>query len=503
MLSEDIQGHIAAVDLGSNSFHMVIGRVFEGQVQILDRIREPVRLAAGLQSDRELDEASQERAIQCLERFAQRIGELDSTQVRAVGTNTLRKARNAYAFRTRASETLGHPIEVLPGREEARLIYLGVAHTSFQQGSRHLVIDIGGGSTEFIIGESLEPIEADSLYMGCVGYSQEFFPKGKLSARRFRAARLAAALELQPIENRYLRSGWDDCIGSSGTIKAVGEIVRANGWGDGVLTLDAIDRLIEAMIAAGHIDDLDLAGLDADRKPVLAGGVAILAAAFERLSLESMRISNGALREGILYDLVGRIQHQDTREKTIQNLCTRYSVDLPQAERVERTALELLAQVQSSLESDPEPWERMLSWASRLHEIGLAVNYTGYHKHGAYLITNSDMPGFSRGGQELLGALVRGHRRKVPRDLFKSLGSTQSTQGALLCAILRIAVLLNRSRSTDEVPTPKVRLKGERLKIEFDESWLEAHTLTRADLELEAKYLEALDISLVTATVQE
>ncbi len=487
---------LAAVDLGSNSFHMVIARVDHGGIQIVDRLREPVRLAAGLQDDGSLDEESQERAIKCLTLFGQRLRDFGAEQVRAVGTNTLRKARNSRKVLREAQEALGHRIDIIPGREEARLIYLGVSHGIAGAPARRLVVDIGGGSTEFIVGDSFEPVFVHSMYMGCVGFTKQFFGEGKISRKRMKHAKLAAGLELQPVENTLREAGWDRAIGASGTIRSVAAILNEAGWAHGTITAEGLAQLEQAMLTAGRVDALELPGLDADRRPVLAGGVAILSTVFERLGIDEMWISPTALREGLLYDMLGRIQDEDPRDRTIAMLSNRYSIDQGHADRVQATALGLLGQAVDDWELRSDDAAHALSWASQLHEIGLAVNYTGHHKHGAYLVASSDLPGFSRDEQALVAALVRGHRRKLDDSFFEALPAELQTTAKRLCALLRLAVLLNRNRDPEVVALPHVGAGGNKLKLTFNDDWLEAHPLVLADLEREQRLIRAAGLKL-------
>jgi exopolyphosphatase/guanosine-5'-triphosphate,3'-diphosphate pyrophosphatase len=488
---------VAAVDLGSNSFHMVIARVVERELHIVDRLREPVRLAAGLTDDRLLDDDAQRRALECLTRFGQRLKAMRNGRVRAVGTNTLRQARDARRFLERAARAIGHPIEVVSGREEARLIYLGVAHTGATPGGRRLVVDIGGGSTECILGEGFDLHEADSLYMGCVSWSLRFFERGIVNAARMARATLAASQELQPIVEHYRAMGWDHCIGSSGTILAVAETLRTQGWSRGGITAKGLERLRAWLMQRGKVGRISLEGLKPERAPVIPGGVAILSALFEGFGIRRMTASPGALREGVLYDLLGRIRHEDVRDRTIRGFSERYQTDREHAARIERTALALLAQVAEPWGLADEEARQRLVWAARLHEVGLAVSYSGYHKHGAYLIAHSDMPGFSRDDQAMLAALVRCHRRKVPREAFAALGRGTSLRARRLCLLLRLAVLLNRSRRARATPAPRLEVPEAGVTVEFPEGWLAQHPLTRADLEVEAAMLERLGLALV------
>ncbi len=487
---------LAAVDLGSNSFHMVIARLDRDRMQIVDRLREPVRLAFGLQTDGTLDEVSRARALECLARFGQRLRDLEAPQVRAVGTNTLRKAANAKDFLRDASEALGHHIEIIPGREEARLIYLGVSHGVAGAPARRLVVDIGGGSTEAIIGDSFDAVNVHSMFMGCVSYTKKFFADGKLSRKRLTAAKLAARLEMQPIDNKLREQGWERAIGASGTIRSIADIIREAGWGRETISAAGLARIERVMLQAGRMDRLELPGLEQDRRPVFPGGFAILSALFESLDIDEMWVSPTALREGLLYQMVGRIHDEDPRDRTIHELRDRYSIDKAHADRVQETALGLLGQVKQPWNLELPEAGHVLAWAAELHELGLAVNYTGHHKHGAYLVAASDLPGFSRDEQLLIATLIRGHRRKLAEAYFDELPA-EYKQGAIrLCVILRLAVLLNRHRDPETVPLPVLEVDGQRIELNFDEDWLEAHPLVRADLVSEQRAIKALGFRL-------
>ena len=486
---------VAAVDLGSNSFHLIIARFLDLEFQVIDRVREQVMLADGLDADDRLTDAAQDRALACLSRIGERLGSIPSVRVRAVGTNTLRRARNADQFRFRAQAALGHPIEIVSGQEEARLIYLGVAHDQFSTATR-LLADIGGGSTEILLGQGYEVLRAHSLFMGCVNYSKRFFPDGVLRKDGFRKAEIAAGLELRAIQHDLRRMGWERCLGSSGTINAVREVIRAAGWTDGAITRPAMKKLRRVMIDAGTVDRLRLQGLKSERAPVFAGGLAILRAIFRSLEIDAMHVASGALREGVLHDLVGRIRHDDIRDHTIRLMAERYHVDPGQANRVEQVALRLLEQLGGGWGMDSDQVRKQLVWASHLHEIGLAVSHTGFHKHGAYLIEHSHMPGFSADDQAILAALVRGQRRRLSRTQFAGLASDVAEPVTRLCIVLRLAILLNRSRSPQTVPAIEVAADWSELELAFPDGWSDAHPLTRADLEQEADYLEGLGVEL-------
>ena len=387
---------LAAVDLGSNSFHLQVARVVGDQIYPLDSLREPIRLGAGLNREKRLDEASQQRALECMKRYGERLRGFDPHGVRAVGTNTLRVAKNAAAFLKQAEAALGCPIEVVAGREEARLIYVGVAHSLPASRDKRLVVDIGGGSTEFIIGRGLKPLRLDSLYMGCVSYSLKYFPEGQVTKSAMKQAELAARNELQTMVAGFTKGQWQQAVGSSGTARALAEILQLNGYSEAGITPDGLDRLRSVMIKAEDVGQLELAGLRSDRSPVLPGGIAIMLAVLSELGIESMVVAEGSMRQGILYDLLGRVQHHDMRDVTVSQFMQRYHVDSKQARRVANLALALFQRFTAGVEDVNEAAPHYLAWAAKLHEIGISVAYSGYHKHSAYIVQNADMPGFSK-----------------------------------------------------------------------------------------------------------
>jgi len=481
---------IAAVDLGSNSFHMIVARVVNGDIQIIDRIREMVRLGAGLNENRELSLEARVRALACLGRFGQRLRELPPGSVRAVGTNALRQAKQAADFITQAEAALGHSIEIIAGHEEARLVYLGVAHSLATGNNQRLVVDIGGGSTELIIGKRFDIKRRESLYMGCVSMSQRYFPQGEITTDAMQAAELAAALELRPIRRAYRQLGWQAAIGSSGTIRSIGEVVQHAGWSTEGITLESLHRLREALITACYTDKLTLEGLSQERQAVFPGGVAVLLAIFKTLHLEKMQVSDQALREGLLYDKLGRIQHEDVRERTVHSLCMRYHLDLKYAKQVETTAHKLFTQASQAWELTKDGQLEILCWAARIHELGLTISHSQFHKHGAYLIENSDLSGFSHPEQMLLAILVRGHRRKFPLDAFESLPIINRESTKQLCILLRLAILLHRGRTTETRPNIGLTVKENSLELRFPGDWLKRHPLTRMELQQEKIRLE-------------
>ncbi len=486
---------IAAIDLGSNSFHMVVAKAQNGEIRILERLGDKVQLAAGIDEDRKLNEESMQRGLDCLKRFAQLIKGMPLGAVRIVGTNALREARNRNEFIVRAEEILGHTVEVISGREEARLIYLGVSHTLADTPGKRLVADIGGGSTEFIIGQRFEPLLRESLQMGCVSFTQRYFRDGKITPARYAQAYTAARLEIMSIEHALHRLTWDEAIGSSGTIRAIGLALKAGGHGTGEVNAEGLAWLKRKLFKLGEVDKIDFEGIKPDRRAIFPAGLAILEAIFDALELKRMDHCDGALREGVLYDLLGRHHHEDVRERTLSSLMERYHVDLEQVARVERKALRAFDQVAKSWELDDGVWRELLSWAAKVHEVGLDIAHYHYHKHGAYLIEHSDLAGFSREDQEMLALLVRGHRRNIPKDKFAEFGG-DGIKLIRLCVLLRFSILFYHIRGNQEASQVQLRAEGDHLDVIFAEGWLEQNPLTQADFEQEAQWLERVGIVL-------
>ena len=492
--SDDI---LAAIDLGSNSFHMIIARLRDGHFQVVDKLREMVQLRAGLDHDGNLSDEAQNRAIACLQRFSERINDLAIGNVRIVGTNTLRVAKNSQSFLRKARLALGHQIEIVAGEEEARLIYLGVAQTLAFDHSRRLVLDIGGGSTEFIIGEGFTALKRESLEMGCVSFSQRFFSDGNITKTRMKTALLLAGTRLRAIQRPYRKMIWVEAIGTSGTIRTVANIVKENGWADdGVITPKSLTLLVEEMIETGHIDQLELEGLSDERKSVLPGGVAILKASFDRLKIERMIVSDGALREGLLYDLLGRIQHDDERDRTVIAMARRYQTDEEHAQRISVMAKQLFEQVAMTWNIDEEQYADRLHWAINLHEVGLAITHHQFHKHSAYLVAHSDLPGFSREEQHALSTLVGGQRKKLSKQDFKRLPDELKKSTRYLTVLLRLAMVFNRGRSEKADTFIKLKATKKSLRLKLPKGWLDQHPLTEADLLQEKNYLSAVGIKL-------
>ncbi len=490
---------VAAVDLGSNSFHLAVARVHGDELSMLDRVRDQVQLARGLGKRNQITKRVRARALSCLRRFNQRLRYLPVDRVRAVGTSTLRKASDASAFLAEAEDALGHRIEVISGSEEARLIYLGVSHSLADEPGARLVIDIGGGSTECILGEHFDALEVHSLDAGCVRLSKRFFPEGEITRAALDAATLRAGSEIQRIERRFKETGWTRAIGASGTIRTAVNIARLNGWNPGPLTPDGLKMLRKAVLAAEHTSRLKLKGLKSERRAVFPGGLAVLLALFDRLEIESLTASSGALREGVMYDLLGRIRKEDVRERTIRSFQERHRVDVAQAARVERMVLSLLSHAPAAWAMDAAEDGRFLAWGARLHEIGLAVSWNGYHRHSGYLLAHADMPGFSRADQELLAVVVACHRRKIDLAVLDHLSERAWLRATRLILLLRLAVLLHRGRHPEPLPPFRLSSDEREVRLEARARWLKTHPLTVVDLERERGYLKSVDFDFALA----
>ena len=486
----------AAVDLGSNSFHLVVSQYINGQFTVIDRQREVVRLAGGLDENNRLIDETAERALRCLTEFGQLLRNLPDENIRAVGTNALRRLRDKGRFLDRAESALGHNIEIIAGREEARLIYLGVSKWSAGGDESRLVIDIGGGSTEIIAGKGDQATVRESLEVGCVTLTKQFFDDGKLTEKRFRKAILAAELAIQPVVEQFRLQGWNQVIGCSGTMKSIAASMLGGGWSKDGMHKDGLKRLLQTAIEAKHIDNLNLAGLSRDRGPVFAGGLSIIVALFELFDIREMSVSDIALREGVLFDLVGRSSPEDIRDITVSAMQKQWAVDVGQADMVNETAMHLYQQLNTSWDIQNVWYESILGWASQLHEIGLRISHDGYHKHGSYIVANGDMAGFARRDQLLLAALIKGHRRKFPSSIFEALPSNIVTPAKRLAVLLRLSVLLNRGRVQHELQNLVVSVAGQELQLKFPESWLDLHPLTSADLKQEQAWLKSVGYKL-------
>ncbi|HEU5399051.1 MAG TPA: Ppx/GppA phosphatase family protein [Gammaproteobacteria bacterium] len=475
---------LAAVDLGSNSFHLIIARVTGRRILVLDSMREMLRFGSGLDARGRITQKAGAKALACLKRFGDRLSGYNPEYVRAVGTNTLRRARDTKDFLAEGGRMLGSPIEVISGIEEARLIYRGVCAYIPPSRERRLVVDIGGGSTELIVGQGGDPKLMESLAIGSVAVTDQFFHQGGVTHKNYQAALLSARRRLEPVEASLRRAGWSRALGSSGTIRAVGNVLDELGWSRGHISREALLKLAERLAQIRHARRFDLPGLKAERAPVFAGGVAVLQAVFEALELERMEVAPGALREGVLLDLVGRLKDSDVRSDTVEALARRYGVDLEQADRMTATVRKLMRGASHWDLGDEE--RRMLTWAARLHECGRAVARSGYHKHGAYVLANADMAGFAREEQRLLAALVRSHRGRVDQTLFAGFEGMTALRARRMAALLRLAYTLHRGHEAEE-PHFAFRARGNTLKLDFRRGWLKGRPLLKADLAEESR----------------
>ncbi len=478
----------AAVDLGSNSFHMLVARREHGELRVLDRIKEMVRLGGGLDSSGNLDPEVQERALSCLSRFGQRLRGIPQENIRAVGTQTFRKLKNADDFLQVSEAALGCPIDIIAGHEEARLVYLGVAQWIAGEQRKQLVMDIGGGSTELVIGKGVDPIKMESMQFGCVSVTNRFFADGNINEHKLENARLAVAAELQDLQSVYRNAGWQVAIGSSGTFRSAAAICEAHGWCSKGITADALQKLRQKALSFKSIAEIDINGLSERRKPVFIGGLAIMLACFKALAIEEMLVSPFALREGVLQDLLGRLEHRDPRDKAVKALMTRFAVDPAQVERVRKTALAIFDQV-SGDHAIGHAHRNMLCWAADLHEIGLSLSHPSYQAHSAYLVEASDMAGFSRQEQIFLATLVGLQRREIPAEFADRLPVRMHRALAITLLCVRLSWIFCRTRDDEAIPAIEVTLDGSRVQVVLPTDWKDNHPLTIADLDFEENAL--------------
>jgi len=497
-VTNELPSSVAAIDLGSNSFHMIVCKLENGKLRTIDRLKEMVRLASGLDEDKNLDTKTQKRALDCLKRFGQRIENFPAGSVRIVGTNTLRTAKNSKQFIAKAEKALGHPIDIIAGIEEARLIYQGVANSLGSNADSRFVMDIGGGSTEYIIGIDDTAHTKESLHMGCVTVSNNFFPDGTISKKAFKKAVLFCQQKLAPFQRMFNSRRWDEAIGASGSIRCIHKVLIATQWSNNGITKEGLDKLVSHITQCSHVTELDLPELSEERLPVFLGGVAVLYATFQRLNIEQMTVSDGALREGLVHDLLGRIYDHDIRSKTVETLAEHYHTDKDHSARIQQTVNNILSQLDSSCCSKGQRKNitQFLSWAVSLHGIGRDIAHSQYHKHSAYIIENGDLAGFSRQDQRLLATIVKTHRKRFSRSRFKELHKPWNHDAPILTIILRIAILMHRNRHTNNVPEFTISIQSDSIDLKFADNWLDSAPLTQTDLEIEANYLEVADYNL-------
>ena len=481
--------YIAAVDLGSNSFHMLVAKTAHGEIRLIDKLGEKVQLGAGLRESGEFTEEAKQRAFECLKRFAQRISGLDKSSVQIVGTNALRAAKRKTQFLREAESITGYPIEIISGREEARLIYLGVAHTLADDEGSRLVIDIGGGSTELIIGERFETKALESLHMGCVSFTDLYFSNGEISEKKFNQAVQHASRELLNIKRQYKAIGWENCVGASGSVKAIYNCLVDQALIKEGIDFSSLKKLKARVIKLKHIDKLDSIGVKSDRVSIFPAGLAIIYACFDVFNIETMTLTTGALREGLLYDILGRIRHEDVRERSISSMQSRYSIDTHHALNVEATALHAFSQVAADWGIDSIQNQNLLRWSSRIFEVGLSIAHAQYHRHGEYLILHSELPGFTRLTQMHLSVIVRTHRRKFSQIHFESMSKVETDKIKKLCVIFRLAIVLTLARKSPEIDFT-LKADCETLQLEMGEGWYKNNPLNVASLEIEKEILK-------------
>ena len=492
-MSEQLKNYYAAVDLGSNSFHMIVAEMIDNQMHVIDSHKDMVRLADGFDAKGNLSEEKMKFAIQSLRKIGQRIKHIPKSHVRIVGTNTLRLAKNAKVFMKRAQKALGKSIEVISGREEARILYLGVAHSIQNDEHNRLVIDIGGGSTELIIGNDFTPILRESLHMGCVSYTNKFFSDGLITPENWNKAVLHAHRQVVPIALEYKQLGWDLAVGASGTLRATVSVLTENGLTNEGIDPQSLNQLIEKCLQLGSIKKLSrIKGLSLQRMPVFIGGLAIIKGLFDALDIKRMIGCNGALREGLIYDLSGRLNHNDIRKRTIEKLCKQFEVNIFQSELV-RASLNKMLDILNLKLSDKQ--KRLLRWATKLHELGLKISHSHFEEHAAYILNHADMPGFAQHEQDKLAAIIASQRRKIKTEWLQRLSREQKEKVIPLIVLFRLAVLLNRSRVEIEFGLERIEIDNKNVSVYFNQSWLEEHPLTQEDMYAEINYMKALNIN--------
>lgn len=481
----------AAIDLGSNSFHMLIVRELHGSIQTISKVKRKVRLAAGLDDQGTLSHDAMVRGWQCLSMFAEQLRDIPAAQIRIVGTATLRKANNAQQFLEQAEKILQHDIAIISGEVEARLIYRGVAFTSSGSGKR-LVIDIGGASTELVVGEQSEAKLLTSLDMGCVTWLNNHFPGGKLSSDAFAQAEAAAKQIIQPVVSDYRRLGWKTCVGASGTIQALQEVVQAQGL-DERLTMEKLQGIKQQLLAFEHIDDINIPGLLDERKPVFAPGLAILIALFEALRIEGLTLAGGALREGLAYSLISQSETSSVRQRTADSFVQRHQIDAAHAKRVRDCALQLASQLQPRLS---ERARSLLKWAAMFHEVGLNIEFKKAPQHAAYILDHSDLPGFTAAQQHLLSCLMLNQRGPLQLEVLEKQRAIAQEEAICLARLLRIAIIVCMRRTGESVPKVNLSQDGDDWRLNFPPLWMEDHPLRAAELELEASEQLSNDLPL-------
>lgn len=488
------RNNYAAIDLGSNSFHLLVATFRSGQIYPIDSVKHMVRMAAGLDDDKMISPEYMEKAYESLRSMAERIINIPKSHVRIVGTNTLRVAKNSAVFIQQAEKILGHEIEIISGREEARMLYLGVAQSTAGNPSRKLVMDIGGGSTELIIGDGMQAVARESLYMGCVSYTQKYFKDGVINKENWKKAVINALQELNPYLQDFRKCGWESAVGASGTMRATADILEANQWAASGITLSGLKQLKKSCIDLGHIDHLNkLAGLSEDRRPVFIGGLAIVYALVKGFSIDQMDVSMGALREGLIYEMSDGPKTTSVTKRSIRKLSEQFTIDTLHAEHVQRYAEDILAKINIKIE---RRIRALLFGAIKLHELGLSIAHSSYHKIGSYVVLNADMPGFSNQQKLVMGTLIRLHRRKISKAVLTPLTERQYHVVVKLLVIMRLAVVFARNRHFEPVPIESIHWHKNTINLHIERDWLIDHSLIKADLKDEQKQWSNMGLEL-------
>lgn len=493
-LTSDSREHLAALDLGSNSFHLIIGRVIEGQIQPIHKFKQRVSLAEGL-VNKGISVEAFDRGLDALSQFAMHLRDFAPERVRVVATHTLREANNRKEFIQAARQLLPFPIEVISGREEARLIYLGVAQAVPFRGVR-LIIDIGGGSTEFAVGRAEEPELLLSKSFGSLVVSERFFAKGKVTPKRFNKAVLSVKQELEPFSKQLKKARAEQVLGTSGTIKALAKWIHGSTDGDLTITLKALHQLRDRLLTLRHISEINSSDVEQQRIPSIVGGLAVLIAVCEEIGIDELSSVDAALREGVLFELAEQaVFHKDIRYKTIQSMAVRYQVDEAQAKRVLSSAELILEGVGNTWQLNTPDIRLLLAGACSLHEVGMNISSSGIQKHSGYILANAYMPGFSSDEQRVLAMLCRYYRKKIIAEELTDFAQFEHFTVARMIVVIRLAVLLNASRQTHEA-LRSVSLKGAKLILTL-QGPLAKSAILEADIARENKHLSVLGYQLV------
>lgn len=484
----------AAIDLGSNSFHLLVATFKSGQIYPIDSVKYMVRMAAGLDAHKHISQQYLERAYEALNSMSERIQNIPDNHIRIVGTNTLRVAKNSAEFIKKAEKILKHEIEIISGREEARMLYLGVAQSTRGNPSRKFVMDIGGGSTELIIGDGMLPKKRESLYMGCVSYTQRYFKQGIINKENWKKAVIHALQELNPFIQSFKKQGWEHAVGASGTMRATANILEANDWSLSGITMDGLKQLKNTCIKMGHVDKLDkLSGLSEQRHPVFIGGLTIVYALMKAFSIEQMDVSMGALREGLIYEMSDGPKTISVTKRSIRKLSEQFTIDQVHAENVQRHSEDI---IEKSNKKIKRRLLILLNGAIKLHELGLSIAHSQYHKIGAYVVQHADMPGFSNQQKLVMATLIRLHRRKISKNVLSNLSERQFEVVSQLLVIMRLSVVFARNRHFEPVPIESMKWKKNTVSIQINNEWLVEHPLIKADLKDEQKQWPNMGVEL-------